>query len=128
MSGIQKKRFDTTQDVRQFEGNTGQLRVIDLDGPSVGLATFEPGWQWSRHVKPIAGTSSCMAPHAGYVVSGRMTVQMDDGTRLSLEAGDVVSIAPGHDAWVDGDQPCVMIDWQGYADYAKPAAGAARRS
>lgn len=127
MSGIQKKRFDTSTDVRPFEANTGQLRVIDLDGPSVGLATFEPGWRWSEHVKPIAGTASCMAPHAGYVMRGQMTVRMDDGSEMTLNAGDVVSIEPGHDAWVVGDEPCVMLDWQGYADYAKPAAAAARK-
>lgn len=120
MAGIQKKRFDASTDVRAFEKDTGQLRVIDLDGPSVGLATFEPGWRWSDHVKPIAGTESCMAPHAGYVISGRMQVRMDDGTELTLEPGDVVSIDPGHDAWILGDEPCVMLDWQGYADYAKP--------
>ena len=127
MAGIEKKRFDTTNDVRSFEQNTGQLRVIDLNGPSVGLATFEPGWQWSQHVKPIAGTASCMAPHAGYLISGRMQVRMDDGTELTLETGDVVSIEPGHDAWVLGDQPCVMLDWQGYADYAKPGASTTQR-
>ena len=26
---------------------------------------------------------------------------------------------PGHDAWTVGDEACIVIDWQGVADYAK---------
>jgi quercetin dioxygenase-like cupin family protein len=125
MAGIQKKQFSSATDVRPFKADKGELRMIDLDGPAAGKATFQPGWRWSEHVKPIAGTDSCQAPHLGYVLSGQMTIRMDDGTEDTINTGDFVSIAPGHDAWVVGDEPCVMLDWQGYADYAKPKAGAA---
>jgi len=54
-----------------------------------------------------------------YVVSGRMTVTMDDGTSGQFSPGDLMVAPPGHDAVVDGDEPCVLIDWQGVADYAK---------
>ena len=86
---------------------------------SVGRATFLPGWRWSEHVKPIAGTDSCQAAHLGYFVSGRMTVVMDDGETVEYGPGDFADMAPGHDAWIVGDEPCVFVDWQGYADYAK---------
>jgi quercetin dioxygenase-like cupin family protein len=125
MAGISKTRFDAATDVRPFADGKGSLSMLDLDGAAVGMATFEPGWRWSDHVKPIAGTDSCMAPHAGYVMSGHMTIRMDDGSEENIDPGDVVTIAPGHDAWVVGQEPCVMLDWQGYLDYAKPA-GAAR--
>ena len=124
MAGMQKLSFNQSTDVRPFKEGKGELRVLDLDGPSVGLATFEPGWRWSEHVKPIAGTDSCLAPHAGYMISGHMTVRMNDGTEQNYDPGDVMVIPPGHDAWVVGQQPCVVLDWQGYVDYAKPATAA----
>jgi quercetin dioxygenase-like cupin family protein len=79
----------------------------------------EPGWKWSESVKPIAQTDSCEFPHQLYVVSGSLHVKMDDGAELDLIAGDVALIAPGHDAWVIGDEPCVMVDFgDDDADYA----------
>jgi quercetin dioxygenase-like cupin family protein len=81
---------------------------------------FQPGWRWSEDVKPIAGTQSCQAPHAIYVISGRMGIRMDDGTEGEIGPGDIAMIEPGHDAWVVGDEACVGVDFGGYASYAKP--------
>jgi uncharacterized cupin superfamily protein len=72
-------------------------------------------------VKPIVGTSSCEAAHVGYVLSGRQRILMDDGTELDISAGDVVSIPSGHDGWTVGDEPCVVLDFAGMANYAKPS-------
>ena len=106
-------------ETRPFEAGKGQLEVVDTETGPVGRGTFNPGWRWSQHVKPIAGTESCQAAHMAYVVSGRMTVTMDDGTSGQFSPGDLMVAPPGHDAVVDGDEPCVLIDWQGVADYAK---------
>jgi len=97
----------------------GFLEFINTDSGPVGRATFEPGWKWSEHIKPIAGTDSCMVAHTGYFVSGRMKVVMDDGAEMEYGPGDLMIASPGHDAWILGDEPCVVIDWQGMADYAK---------
>ena len=70
-------------------------------------------------MKPIAGTDACQAAHLGYVVSGRMHVVMSDGTQGDAGPGDLVEIAPGHDAWIVGDEPCVFVDFQGASHYAK---------
>ena len=70
-------------------------------------------------IKPIAHTDSCQAAHLGYFVSGRMKVVVDDGEEMEYGPGDLAVMAPGHDAWIIGDEPCVVIDWQGFADYAK---------
>lgn len=78
-----------------------------------------PGLEWSEHVKPIAKTESCQAAHMGYFISGRMRVVMDDGEEMEYVPGDFAIMAPGHDAWIVGDEPCVVIDWPGFADYAK---------
>ena len=80
---------------------------------------FEPGWRWSEDVKPIAGTDSCQVHHTGICISGSMTVRYDDGGEMTIGPGDVVDLAPGHDAWTLGDEPCVILD-TGVAAYASP--------
>ena len=77
---------------------------MNVAGQTVGQAVFEPGWRWSEHVKPIAGTESCQVSHLGYVVSGRMHVVMDDGSEGEVGPGDVVIISatpiPGNERGV----------------------------
>ena len=119
MAGLKKMSLNSPEETRPFEDGMGQLQLVNLDAGPVGRATFEPGWQWSKHVKPIAGTDSCQAPHLGYCISGRMHVVMDDGEEMDWGPGDFTIIPPGHDAWIVGDEACVVIDWQGFADYAK---------
>jgi quercetin dioxygenase-like cupin family protein len=119
MAGLVRKNFDKPEEVRPFEEGKGKLELLNLDAGPVGRAVFEPGWKWSKHVKPIARTDSCQAAHMGYFMAGRMKVVMDDGEELEYGPGDFGVIPPGHDAWTMGDEPCVFIDWQGFADYAK---------
>jgi hypothetical protein len=106
-------------ETRPFHGH-GHLDVVTLGDFTLGRATFEPGWRWSNDVKPLAGTDSCQTRHTGFCLMGQMTVRMDDGTEATMGPGDVVVIEPGHDAWVDGDEPCVFLD-TGVAAYALPA-------
>ena len=119
MAGLVRKSLNSPEETRPFEEHKGKLELVKLDTGAVGRATFEPGWKWSKHVKPIAKTESCQAAHMGYFVSGRMKVVMDDGEESEFGPGDVMVCPPGHDAWIVGDQACVFIDWQGVADYAK---------
>jgi quercetin dioxygenase-like cupin family protein len=119
MAGLVRKSFDSPEETRQFEQHKGKLDLVNIDAGAVGRATFEPGWQWSAHVKPIAQTNSCQASHMGYCVSGRMVIVMDDGEKQEYQPGDFMIAPPGHDAWVVGDEPCVVLDWQGFTDYAK---------
>jgi quercetin dioxygenase-like cupin family protein len=111
--------LDEPEETRPFEEGTGQLELVNVNAGAVGRATFLPGWQWSKHVKPIAKTDSCMSSHMGYTISGRLKVVMDDGEEMEYGPGDFGIIPPGHDAWVVGDEPYVVIDWQGMDDYAK---------
>jgi len=115
------KSFDSPDETRPFEGN-GRVELVNLGGREIGKGTFEPGWRWSENVKPIAETDSCEFAHLGYVISGRMRVYMDDGSQGEIGPGDVFAIAPGHDAEVIGEEPCVMIDiGEEDAEYAKRA-------
>ena len=116
------KSFDQPDEVRKFKA-TGQLMVLNFgEGQTIGKAQFEPGWEWSRDVKPLAGTDSCEAPHAGYCLKGQMEIRMDDGKKFTIRAGDAFEIAPGHDAKVIGTETCEMIDVAGYGNYAVPKA------
>ncbi|MEU7701250.1 MULTISPECIES: cupin domain-containing protein [unclassified Streptomyces] len=121
MTGIVRRNFDAADETRPFEDGKGRLDLLHGERGPVGRAVFEPGWQWSKHVGPIAGTESCQASHVGYVVSGRMKVVMDDGESAEYGAGDYMEVQPGHDAWVLGDEACVAVDWTGFGDYARPS-------
>lgn len=120
MPALTRMSLDAPEETRLFQAGTGQLQVVNLKGGAVGRATFQPGWKWSEHVKPIAKTHSCQAAHSCYFISGRMMVVMDDGEEMEYGPGDFAVMPPGHDAWIVGDEPCVIVDWQGFADYAKP--------
>ncbi len=111
------KSFKTSEEVREFPH--GRVEILSFGGSDVGRLTLEPGWRWSNDVKPIAGTESCEAQHFQYHVSGRLGIRMDDGTEMVAEAGDVTSLPSGHDAWVIGEEPVVLVDWFGASNYAK---------
>ena len=117
MRGITIERFEEPVERREFE--KGSFEVLRIGGLTIGRASYEPGWKWSQHVGPIAGTKSCEVEHVGLVVSGRCAVRMDDGEEVVLRAGDVFSVAPGHDSWVVGDEPYVSIHLLGSEGYAR---------
>jgi hypothetical protein len=116
---MQSKTFAKPDETRDFP--KGRLELLQLGGVTFGRGTFQPGWKWSTSVKPIANTKSCEAPHLQYHVSGRLGVRMDDGSEAVFGPGDVSLLPPGHDAWVVGDEPVVVIDISGMVDYAKSA-------
>jgi hypothetical protein len=116
---MQKKRLAQPDETRTFP--LGQLELVTLGGVTFGRGTFQPGWRWSTSVKPLVKTASCEAPHLQYHVSGKLHVQMDDGNEMEFGPGDVSLLPSGHDAWVVGNEPVVVIDISGMEHYAKPA-------
>jgi hypothetical protein len=114
---MQKKTVARPDESRSFE--KGKVDLVTLGQVTFGRATLQPGWKWSTCVKPLAKTESCQAPHLQYHVSGRLRVRMDDGTEDEFGPGDVSLIPPGHDAWVVGQEPVVVVDISGMRDYAK---------
>ncbi len=116
MAGAQKRGLASPDDTRKFPN--GQVDVVTIGDVVFAKATIQPGWRWSEHVKPIAGTDSCQIRHTGFVTSGRLHVVTDDGAELDMSAGDVYVIPPGHDAWVVGDEPFVAHEFSpGVAKY-----------
>jgi hypothetical protein len=114
----EKRTVSEPDDVRTFE--KGRLELVQIGGGEVGRLTLEPGWRWSEHVKPIAGTELCEAPHFQYHVAGVLHIRMADGTEFDAGPGDITALPSGHDAWVVGDEQVVVIDWNGASTYAKP--------
>ena len=110
------RRLANPDETREFQ--RGRLDIVQIGGGTVGRLTLQPGWRWSEHVKPIAGTELCEAPHFQYHATGTLHIVMADGREFEAGPGDITSLPAGHDAWVVGDEPVVVIDWQGASNYA----------
>jgi quercetin dioxygenase-like cupin family protein len=117
MSGAEQRNFEDADETRTFEN--GKLDLVKIGDSEIGRLVLQPGWRWSDHVKPIAGTDWCEAPHFQYHVSGTLRVKMADGHEFDARPGDVTALPSGHDAWVVGDEPVVIVDWWGASNYAK---------
>jgi quercetin dioxygenase-like cupin family protein len=113
----ERKELKKPDDVREFP--KGKLELVNIGGGQVGRLTLEPGWKWSEHVKPLAKTAWCEAPHFQYHLSGVLHVKMADGSEFDARPGDVTALPSGHDAWVVGKEPVVVVDWTGASNYAK---------
>lgn len=111
------KGFEKADEVRTFP--KGKLELMKIGGATIGRATLDPGWRWSTSVQPIAKTKSCEAPHFQYHVAGTLKVAMDDGTEFECRPGNISYLPSGHDAWVVGNEPVVIVDFQGMKEYAK---------
>jgi mannose-6-phosphate isomerase-like protein (cupin superfamily) len=99
--------------------NKTRVEVVRLPGYTIGRMNLEPGWRWSECIKPVVKTDSCQNSHVGYVVSGRLTVKMNDGMQKTFEPGMSYTIPPGHDAWVEGNERFVCLEIMSAEQYAK---------
>jgi hypothetical protein len=112
------RRFEEPDEVREFE--KGRFEIVRLGGVTIGRATYQPGWKWSEHVRPLAGTEFCEVEHVGLVVSGRATAAMQGGDVAELGPGDLFYVpAASHDSWVVGDEPYVSLHFLGADHYTK---------
>ena len=111
------KRFETPDETRHFE--KGKLEIVRIGGMTLGRASYEPGWKWSQHVSPIAGTPLCEVEHVGMVLAGSAMAAMNDGRQIEMRAG-IIFYIPGvpHDSWVIGDEPYVSLHFLGAEQYA----------
>jgi mannose-6-phosphate isomerase-like protein (cupin superfamily) len=119
MNSIAGKSFANPDETTEFPNGVNQ--IVSVNGFTMSRSVFQPGWRWSNDLKPIVKTESCQEHHRGYVVSGRLGIRMNDGSELELGPESVVDIAPGHDGWVIGNEPLVMIEVGG-ENYGKPKA------
>jgi hypothetical protein len=117
MQKVEHRDFAEPDEVRTFDN--GRAEILNTDAGTIGRLIFQPGWRWSKDVKPIAGTDLCEAPHFQYHVSGTLRIQTEDGTEFDATPGQLTSLPAGHDAWVVGNEPVVVVDWFGATEYAK---------
>ena len=119
MAGVEHRDFSAPDETRTPDKTTVEL--VNLAGGQIGRYTFQPGWRWSECIKPVVKTDYCQLSHVGHVVSGNLTVRMRDGSEKTIHAGDSYTIPPGHDAWVEGNEPFVGLEVMSADVYAKPA-------
>ena len=117
MATAEHKDFAQADEVRPFPN--GQLELLHIAGSDVGRLVLQPGWRWSEHVKPLVCTELCEAPHFQYHLAGTLRIQMADGSQFDAVPGQVTALPSGHDAWVVGDEPAVIVDWWGASNYAR---------
>lgn len=116
MPKLQRHPVAESVEVRRFPN--GEIRIVTLGDFTIGEFRLQPGWRWSRDIQPIVGTPECPHHHVGYILEGRMRVELSDGTGLDLLAGDAYEVPPGHDAWVVGDVPMHSIEFTGVRTFA----------
>ena len=118
MEDVILKRFENPDETRCFE--KGRFEIINIGGMTIGRASYEPGWRWSEHVAPLAGTPLCGVEHIGMVISGRAMATLNDGTQIELAPGSLFYIPPvPHDSWVIGDEPYVSLHFLGADHYTR---------
>jgi len=113
------RRFEQPDESRKFE--KGKFELVRIGGMTLGRATYEPGWRWSKHVGPSLGQTHCQVEHVGIVLSGCATIGLENGEVIEMRAGDIFYVPagpPGHDSWVVGDEPYVSLHLLGTEDYA----------
>jgi hypothetical protein len=88
-----------------------QIDVVRAGACRVKRMIYPPGFRWSKDMKPIVGTDLCMHAHVGFLARGQIHIQYADGCTLEFAAPQAVAIEPGHDGWVVGDEPAVMVEF-----------------
>lgn len=88
-----------------------QLDVVKTGSARVKRVVYPVGFRWSRDLKNIIGTELCMHAHVGFLASGQINIQYEDGFTEEFIAPQVVAIEPGHDGWVEGNEPAVLIEF-----------------
>jgi class 3 adenylate cyclase len=125
MGSMQRKSLDMPDETRTIPN--GRTDIWNLGDFVVGRIIFEPGWKWSKDVKPIAQTEWCEYHHLGLIIEGTLHYITPEGLEMEISPGMLFEILPGHDAWVVGDKAVVQYDFAGMRTFALPAAGRSER-
>ena len=125
MGSMQRKSLDMPDETRTIPN--GRTDIWNLGDFVVGRIIFEPGWKWSKDVKPIAQTEWCEYHHLGLIIEGTLHYITPEGLEMEISPGMLFEILPGHDAWVVGDKQVVQYDFAGMRTFALPAAGRSER-
>jgi hypothetical protein len=103
LAPVKGAEFREVGHVRLEVGRAGEARVKRM--------VYPPGFRWSVDMKPIVGTALCMHAHVGFLVSGEIHIEYADGCVVEHKAPQILAIEPGHDGWVVGKEPVVVIEF-----------------
>lgn len=112
-----KKNFDSPDKVIIFD--LGQSEEVVIGTTTFCRRTFQPGWRWSTSLKEKAGTDSCQDPHTLIPIAGKMHVKMDNGAEEEFASGDAGIIPAGHDKWVEGEKPVILLEIKEQTGYSE---------
>ena len=112
MKSVEKKTFSSADEVTDKFKNA-LIEAVNVRNQRVHKLTLKPGWKWSTDVKPHLETESCQATHLGVITKGTICCKHDDGSEITYTAGDAYAIAPGHDAWVVGNDDVTAYEFAG---------------
>jgi hypothetical protein len=87
-----------------------EIDVTNVGEARIKRAIYPAGMRWSVDLRPLVGTDTCEHAHVGFLAHGALHFEYPDGCTVELQAPAVVDVAPGHDAWVPGDEPAVLIE------------------
>jgi hypothetical protein len=87
------------------------LEVGKAGAARVKRMVYPAGFHWSKDMKPVVGTELCMHAHVGFLVHGEIHIEYPDGCVIEHRAPQIIAIEPGHDGWVVGKEPVVMIEF-----------------
>jgi Adenylate and Guanylate cyclase catalytic domain len=118
MSRTRSRNLDEPDESLAFDH--GKVDWVVIADQTIGRTIQEPGWRWSTHIRPIDGGDWCQSRHVGAVIAGRMHIVTDDGDEFDFGPYDVIDLAPGHDAWVLGDEPVISVEWSGVRGWLEP--------
>jgi hypothetical protein len=104
---------------RHHEVGGVTIEAVAAANGQVKRVVYPPGFRWSTHMKPIVGTALCMHGHVGFLSSGHVRGQYGDGCAFDFTAPEVVVLEPGHDAWVVGREPAVLIQFDAGGETAQ---------
>jgi hypothetical protein len=88
-----------------------QLEVGRAGAGRVKRMIYPAGFRWSKDMKPVVGTDWCMHAHVGFLARGEIHIEYADGCVVEHKAPQIVAIDPGHDGWVVGKEPVVLIEF-----------------
>jgi hypothetical protein len=107
------------KNARRHEVGGVKIEVVSAANGQVKRVVYPPGFRWSTHMKPVVGTDLCMHGHVGFLSAGRVRGQYGDGCGFEFSAPEVVVLEPGHDAWVVGREPAVLIQFDAAGETAQ---------
>jgi len=107
------------KNARHHEVGGVAIEVVAAANGQVKRVVYPPGFRWSTHMKPVVGTALCMHGHVGFLSSGHVRGQYGDGCAFEFTAPEVVVLEPGHDAWVVGREPAVLIQFDAAGETAQ---------